>query len=499
MNTPATMSSLETDQVPAPSSEKLDRALVRGMAWTGAVKWIGQALSWMATIVVARLLAPSDYGLLAMATAFLSLVALINEFGLGSAIVYQERLESKQIAQLNTLALLLGFAGFVLASLAALPLAIFYRAPDLTWVVVALGLGFVVTGLTSVPNAVLEKGFRFKLLAVLEGGQAALVAVSTVALALLGFGYWALVWGRLLGLVVGAVVLLVFFRQRFAFPQWQDIRSIISVSWQLCFGRWCWFVASTSDVFIAGRILGQASLGAYSMGLTLASMPIDKISALVSRVTPALFSTVQSDRVGLTRYFLGFTAGLSLLSFPVGVGLALVSDDLVRLVLGDKWEAAIVPLQILGVYSGIRATSSPAAYAMFAIGEMRFGMWNAVFAMFLLPTAFYIGSSWGAAGIALAWALAHPVNSAVMFWRLFRGLALPTSVYFKTLWPAISATGVMVLCVLGARVWFAGEFPMLPRLVCEMTVGGISYVGTIWIFHREYVDHVRYLIRSARA
>lgn len=473
--------------------------LVRGMAWTGAVKWITQAFSWMATIVVARLLAPSDYGLLAMATAFLSLVAMINELGLGGAIVYQQRLGSRQIAQLNTLALLLGIAGFVLACLAALPLASFYHAPELPWVVVALGLGFVITGLTSVPNAVLEKSLRFKLLAVLEGSQGALVAVSTVALAWLGFGYWALVWGKLLGLVVGAVVLLVFCRQRFAFPRWQDIRGIITVSWQLCFGRWCWFVGATSDVFIAGRILGQASLGAYSMGLTLANIPTDKIAALVSRVTPALFSTVQSDRVVLNRYFLALTEGLSLLSFPIGVGLALVTDDLVRLALGDKWEAAIVPLQILAAYSGIRATAAPAASVMVAIGEARIGMWNGVFAMFLLPTAFYIGSWRGAAGIALAWALAHPINLAVMYWRVFRGIALPTSLYARTLWPAISATSVMVFFVLGARVLFAGEFPMLLRLVFEMTVGGIVYLGAIWIFHRECLDHVRHLFRCAQA
>ena len=176
-------------------NRNLDHTLLRGIAWTGAVKWGSQVMSWLSTIVVARVLAPSDYGLVAMATAFLGLVALVNEFGLGSAIVMVRTLRQEQVAQLNSLALLLGLSGFLVACVAAVPVAIFYDAPDLPWVLVVLGGTFLTAGLCSVPNAILEKALRFKTLAFIEGGQSFTNAVFTVTLALLGFGtgrwYWA--------------------------------------------------------------------------------------------------------------------------------------------------------------------------------------------------------------------------------------------------------------------------------------------------------------------
>src|SRR5262249_19107521 len=116
---------------PTPPRESLDRSLVRGIAWTGAVKWFSQILSWVSTIIVVRLLVPADYGLIGMATTYLSLVALINELGLGAAIITQRDLSEDQIRQINSVCVLLGLTGFLVSAAAAMPLSVFFRAPDL--------------------------------------------------------------------------------------------------------------------------------------------------------------------------------------------------------------------------------------------------------------------------------------------------------------------------------------------------------------------------------
>src|SRR5947207_580767 len=106
------------------SEEKqLDRALVWGIAWTGGTKWLTQLLSWMSTLVVARLLTPADFGLVGLATVYLGLVGLLNEFGLGTAIIVQSDLSDEQIAQINTLSVILGLAGLAISCGLALPLA----------------------------------------------------------------------------------------------------------------------------------------------------------------------------------------------------------------------------------------------------------------------------------------------------------------------------------------------------------------------------------------
>src|ERR1700748_1352358 len=155
----------------APDLKSLDRAFVRGIAWTASIKWMTQLLTWGITIIVARLLVPADYGLLGMATIYIDLFTLFSEFGIGTTVVTMQDLSENQIAQLNSLSLLLGFVGFFISAAVAIPLGKFYHAPNLPLVVVILSTGFIISGLRTVPYALLQKELRFKLLAVIEGMQ----------------------------------------------------------------------------------------------------------------------------------------------------------------------------------------------------------------------------------------------------------------------------------------------------------------------------------------
>lgn len=479
-------------------NRNLDHTLLRGIAWTGAVKWGSQVMSWLSTIVVARVLAPSDYGLVAMATAFLGLVALVNEFGLGSAIVMVRTLRQEQVAQLNSLALLLGLGGFVVACAAAIPVALFYDAPDLPWVVVVLGGTFLTAGLCSVPNAILEKALRFKTLAFIEGGQSFANAMFTVTLALLGFGYWALVLGGLAGGIITAVVVMSIAGAPFAWPNRHVLKDVLSLSWHLLASRVFWYIASTADVLIAGRFLGQAALGAYSFALTLANIPMEKVTTLVNRVSPAFYSAVQTDHPALRRYVLGLTEGLALVTFPAAFGLALVSKEFVLLVLGEKWEATIVPLGVLAVYAAVRSVSTLLAPILFVTGGARFGMINGLWALGVLPLGFYVGSFWGIAGIAVAWLVAHPLNLLPIYWRVFSTIQLTLRQYLSALWPAVSGTVVMVIAVLGVKPFIPADVGVAGRLASFIAIGVAAYLSVIWLLHRARLQAFVSLIRAAK-
>ena len=116
--------------------------------------------------------------------------------------------------------------------------------------------------------------------------------------------------------------------------------------------RVAWYAYSNSDFLVAGRMLGQAPLGAYTLAWTIASTPVEKITNMITRVTPAFFSAVQDDKPHLRRYLLGITDGLSLLTFPASLGMALVADQFVLVVLGAKWAPAIIPLAAAGGVRG---------------------------------------------------------------------------------------------------------------------------------------------------
>src|SRR5713226_1839930 len=135
----------------------LDRSLLSGLAWTGAARWVTQIVSWVITLFIARLLTPSDFGVLTLAQLPVELVALVSEFGVGTAVVTLRDLSTAQLAQLNTFCVVLGVFGFLVASALALPLAHFFAAPELPPVLMVVATSLVVTSLRIVPSASLQR------------------------------------------------------------------------------------------------------------------------------------------------------------------------------------------------------------------------------------------------------------------------------------------------------------------------------------------------------
>ncbi len=157
-----------SELVEARSASTLDVALVRGIAWTGGVKWMSQVASWGSTLIVARLLSPEDYGLVGMATVYLGLVTMLSEFGIGAAVVRLRTLTHDQIAQINTLSVAFGLSAFALSWIAAGPLAAFFDAPQLQGVVLAMSATFIITSFRTVPYLLLRRDLTFKRLAFVD-------------------------------------------------------------------------------------------------------------------------------------------------------------------------------------------------------------------------------------------------------------------------------------------------------------------------------------------
>lgn len=486
------------DPVRTANAASLDSVLVKGVAWTAAVKWLTQGITWGTTVVVARLLLPSDYGIVGMAAIYINLFTLLSEFGIGTAIVTLQHLSESEIAQLNSLSILLGVLGAMLSAAAAVPLANFFHSPNLVLVVIVLSCGFIASGARTVPYSLLQKELRFKTLAVIEGAQALVQGLLTLALAFLGFGYWALALGILSFSISSAVLTLLWRRHSFQFPRSASIREALHYSRRILIGRLTWAAYNDSDFIVAGRVLGQASLGAYTLAWTLAHTPLEKLSTLINRVTPSVFAKIQKDPDALRRYLRNITGVTALAIFPVTIGLALIAPELVPLALGPAWRAAVLPLQLLALHAVIRSNVVLITPLLNIIGEERLVMWNSVAALFVLPVSFYIGSRWGTAGIAACWVIIYPVLQIPLFSRAFRGLQLSASAYLASLWPALSACAVMAASVMVLKLSMGQAWAPFPRLATEILTGALTYVATLLLFHRPYLVGIRKFVRKSR-
>jgi O-antigen/teichoic acid export membrane protein len=172
---------------PSPAEPaSLDKHLVSSVAWTVAAKWGSQILSWACFVLVARLVPVRDFGLISMGSAFLGVLALLGEFGVSSTVVNLRSLDRDQLRQLNGLSFLLGIMGLAVTVSIAHPMALFFRAPELVWMVPVMGVGLVFTGVRGVPQGLLQRDLRFKLISGIEAAQMCAQAFVTLALARLG-------------------------------------------------------------------------------------------------------------------------------------------------------------------------------------------------------------------------------------------------------------------------------------------------------------------------
>jgi teichuronic acid exporter len=468
------------------AQNNLDNSLIRSVAWSGAAKWSSQILNWAATLIIARILTPYDYGLVSLASVYLGVLTLVTEFGLGSSVVVIKGLSGTQVAELNSLSVLMGVAGFLVSCAIAVPLGHFFNSPQLPLVVVVMSLGFIISSFQTIPNALLQRELRFKLLSLIGGANAATLAIVMVVFAFLGFGYWTLVLGALFGTTLSTILTLALQRHTFALPRLNSVGPAIRFSWQVLISRLAWYAYSNADFVVAGRLLSAEALGNYTLAWNLANAPLEKVTSLVGSVTPAFYSAVRENLTELHRYLLRPTEAISLITFPVMIGLALVTNDAVLVLLGPKWIAAIPALRLLAIYACIRSIMPLPAQVLMVIGDARFVMWNGIVSTIILPVAFVCGSHWGITGIAAAWAVAYPVNALPIYWRLRQRISLSNADVLRALAPATTSAAFMAIVVMLAKLLFPQSGHPL-RLAIQVAAGIVSYSLSLFLWHRNRV------------
>jgi teichuronic acid exporter len=481
-----------------PRDRKMDHSLLRSVAWNATGDWVSQIFSWLSFLIVIRLLNPSDFGIVNMAMVLLPFLQYISTFGIGRAIITLRNLTQDQLAQLNTVGLLLGITGFTLAALLAKPFAMFFKTPALAPVLVVICIALIPSGMQTVSGGLLTRDMRFRTLSLLNGFSAVVSAAFTLLFAWLGWKYWALVLGNLLATFFRSAFIMQSRPQKYAIPHLDSVRQPLQFGGHVIVSLIALNVYQRLDNLTAGRVLGQAALGLYGMAWTLANVPLEKVTSLVTNVIPSYLSQLQDNPAALRRYLRNLTEGLSLATFPATVGLGLVARELIPIALGRKWLGVIPALEVLSIYAAVRSVVAVLPKVLTAIGNPRYVMWNDLAALVILPVSFYVGSRWGIVGIAWGWVVAYPIVVIPLYRKTFSSIGMRTGEYIQALRPALDATIIMATTVLLFKHAIPASQPLPLRLALEIAVGIISYAGTLLVFHRHRVSAFVNIARSFR-
>jgi len=481
----------------AGSDFTLRQRFLGGAAWTGSSRILTSVLGVFVTAVVARLLDPKDFGLLAMATVFSGLADQTQYFGVGPALIQRETVTHENRRAAFTIALVSSALIYLVLFICAQPIAWWYKDERVAPIVRVIALNFPIAALSVVPRATLRRNLTLRGEAVTSVVVMLSDASITILFAFLGFGVWALVAGHLFGTAVTAVGLSIASPWRPALGlRGGDARSLLRFGGGITVSSYLWYAYRSADLLIIGRSLGSAASGIYSMALNLAKMPMEKLWMAVTPLLFPLYSQARSKPGELGRVLRRMTRYNALMLFPLAAGLAAVADDAVAVVLGEKWVAAAAPLRFLCIYLLVRSVAALLPPVLQAIGELkRLVLFHAA-CLVVLPAGFMLGLPWGPAGVALAWVVGYPVLTfALLLPPTLRAVDLSAKSYFSVLLRPAAATALMVLAVVAA-----GLLPLhgIARLAVRMVAGGIVYLASVRALEGSIVEEIRGLLKDVR-
>ena len=442
--------------------------------WGGAGNIIKALLTFGLSVLLARLLDPSHYGLIGVVLAFVSILMVIQDAGFGQAVVYFDESE-ENLPTYYTVTALGGVAMALLTWAAAPALAWFYGMPELRKVAPVLGLCLVFASLTSIPQGLLMKELRFKVLSVVETTAGVTAGVIAVALAFRGAGVWSLVLNLVLSAAIHAAAVRRLKPGRFAWRLRPEvIRRVVRYGLPLTGSRLLWQIYLNSDALIIGKMLGSAPLGFYSYALRMARFLSERVFGIVSRVSFPSFASMKEDRERLVRHWFLLTELLGLIHFPAMLALAMNAEDFVLVLLGEKWLPAVLPLRLLCVAEAVRSVQVVIPQLVAAVGQTRTALHYNVLNAVVLPAAFAAGCHLGGlAGVGLVWMTAYPLLAL----RLLRQAAELTGAPLKGYWRCLRAPVLVTAACLAAMLPFEWLFGAgWTRLVARSAAGGACYL-----------------------
>src|SRR4051794_39555804 len=384
----------------------LTQKTTSGVAWSGIFQFARQALSLLSVSVLARLVPPSAYGLIAMAVIFANFFDSFRDLGTGNAIVRELNLNDRFVTTIFWANGILGAALFGCVYALSVPAAAFFHQPALTAVIQVMAVNFFVNALGTVPMAILTRQMAFRQLGIVQFAGALTGTVTAITLALLGYGVWSLVCGTLANNAVATLLSWVYAPLRIGWVMdFGVIRSISRYSLNLTGYGVVNYFTRNADNLIVGRVLGPVPLAYYQMAYTLMTFPLQNFCALIAQVLFPAMSNIREDNERLRSAFLRTSMLIAFFTFPAMLGLLVTADPFVRAVLGTKWLPVATVLLVfapLGMGQSLLSVTG-VIYNVKGRSDWQFALGTFCGALYVL--SFYVGSRWGIQGVAEAYAL----------------------------------------------------------------------------------------------
>ena len=461
---------------------QLTKKLAMGAAWMLGFKLTERSLGIISTIILARLLVPSDFGLVAMGMSIVAILELLGAFSFDMALIQNQSAEKRHYDTAWTFNVLLGVVSALVLIALAKPAAVFYEEPRLHAMMYVLACVAAAGGLENIGVVAFRKELNFKKeFQFLLGKKIAAFAV-TIPLAFILRNYWALVVGILVGKVVG--VALSFwvhpYRPGLSLAAWQQL---VHFSKWLLVNNILGFLNYRAVDLIIGKFTGPRALGLYTLAYEISNLPTTELVAPINRAIFPGYSKMASDVSRLRDGFLKVIGMIALIALPTAMGLAATAELIVPVVFGSKWLNTIPIVQILAFFGAITSLQSNSGYVFLALGKPRIlSVLLTILVTIRLPVLIFL--TWKAGAVGAAWAM---LGTALLMFpayyiTLARQLKLTFGLLLAKVWRPVAASSLMFFSVqqivvnLNAAMSFSEQ---LTQAISVVFAGAIIYITVV--------------------
>lgn len=491
-------------------AESVQRSTARGAAWMVLYKLVERSLGVLSTIILARLLVPADFGIVAMALSFIVLAELLAAYGFDIALIQNQSATKEHYNTAWTGNFLLGLSITILMILLAAPIANFYRRSEVQWVVAALAFGPLLSGSENIGVVAFRKELNFRREFFFQLSRKLIGFSVCVPLAYFLRNYWALVAGTLTAKLAGTVTsyLMHPFRPRFSLS---GLNQLFARSrWLLFINMIAFFKERSSDFFL-GRLYGSASLGLYGIACELANLPTTEFSAPINRALLPGFARM-TEPAEVSAAYVNAIEMLALLALPAAAGIFAVASFLVPAVLGPKWLDAVPVIGILAFNGALLTLHSSICAVLIGRGfTAQVTLTNLIYVLLLLALLALFAIRFGVTGAAYAALFTSVLTTPIYLHQMRRCLGIAFAVFLRALVRPLSAAVLMAISVRTALPAFSPAMPygaMLAWLIAGVAAGIVTYfvlLLALWTLagsppgaERTLLERARLFARSPR-
>jgi O-antigen/teichoic acid export membrane protein len=460
--------------------------MARGATWMLLFKFVDRGLSFVSTIVLARVLVPADFGLVAMAMSVIALIELASAFSLEVGLIQRKDPSRAHYDTTWTLRLALTLLCALLTAALALPAASFYADPRLAPIMWVLAAGWLIEGLENIATVDFRRELNFRREFVFLAVKRVLAVAVTLGAALWFRSYWALIAGTLAGRVVGLALsyAMLAYRPRFCLRAWRDVMGF---SVWLFISNVLVFINSRVSHFVIGRTHGAGPLGLYTMAADLAALASSEITMPINRAVLPGLSRMAENEDGMRGGLVRVIAAVALLALPASFGLAAIAEPLVLTLLGARWIDAVPVVQVLAFAGALQAITATNQSAYLASGRSFVPVITQSTLAAVLVALLVAFAGRGVIGIAIAQLCATIAAVGVSVALMRRFLAVRATALLGAVARPLIAGALMAILVFAldrARFGLGADLAAPLRLVFGLIAGAASYallVLALWI------------------